>query len=228
MWRRGTCSRSPDALVAEGGPSLPNAEIPPLHQAEFCQVTHSGKLRSSESKTRTQKGRASRILSSYLVVQVSGVLGQGYVTTGGRARTEIHFSWLQIHSFFSCMTLCNIREQHYLQEWLRLGNSNVIFSFMSFGVEGAAFYFTCVLETLWWGSVCLTLGGVFIVIMSSSCKENFTVNQKAVWFIAVVVDRREYGVWLLNRRWLLFKFNEVNKRQVNWLQTCAGELAAEP
>lgn len=37
------------------------------------------------------------------------------------------------------------------------------------------------------------------------------MNQKAVWFIAMTVGRREHGVWLLNRRWLLFKFNEVKK-----------------
>ena len=35
-------------------------------------------------------------------------------------------------------------------------------------------------------------------------------------------------VWLLNRHWLLFKFNEVKKRQVNGLQTYAGELSARP
>lgn len=35
-------------------------------------------------------------------------------------------------------------------------------------------------------------------------------------------------VWLLNRRWLLFKFNEVKKRQVNGLQIYAGELSARP
>ena len=35
-------------------------------------------------------------------------------------------------------------------------------------------------------------------------------------------------VWLLNRRWLLFKFNEVKKRQVNGLQTYVGELSARP
>lgn len=38
------------------------------------------------------------------------------------------------------------------------------------------------------------------------------MNQKAVRFIATVVGRREHGVWLLNRRWLLFKFNEVKKK----------------
>lgn len=38
------------------------------------------------------------------------------------------------------------------------------------------------------------------------------MNQKAVWFIAVVVGRRERGMWLLNRRRLLFKFNEVKKK----------------
>lgn len=43
-------------------------------------------------------------------------------------------------------------------------------------------------------------------------KRVFTVNQKAVWFIAMVVGRREHSVWLLNRRWLLFKFNEVKKK----------------
>lgn len=39
------------------------------------------------------------------------------------------------------------------------------------------------------------------------------MNKKAVWFIAVVVGRREHGVWLLNRCWLLFKFNEVKKKK---------------
>ena len=35
-------------------------------------------------------------------------------------------------------------------------------------------------------------------------------------------------MWLLNRRWLLFKFNEVKKRQVNGLQTYVSELLAGP
>lgn len=192
VWRRGTCSRSPDTLVAEGGPRPLSAEIWPLHQAEFCQVTHSAELQSSESETTTRNGRTGRILSSYLVVQVSRGLGQGYATIDGRARTEIHFSWLQIQSY-SCVTLCNIRKQHYLQDWLRLGNSSVIFSLMSIRVEGAAFYFTCVLETSWWGSVCLTIGGVFIVTMLSSYKENFYSEPESC--LAYCYGCRQEGTW---------------------------------
>lgn len=45
-------------------------------------------------------------------------------------------------------------------------------------------------------------------------KRVFTVNQKAVWFTAMVVGKREHSVWLLNRRWLLFKFNEVKKSKL--------------
>lgn len=29
----------------------------------------------------------------------------------------------------------------------------------------------------------------------------------------MVVGRREHGVWLLNKLWLLFKFNEVKKKK---------------
>lgn len=57
-----------------------------------------------------------------------------------------------------------------------------------------------------------------VFLLLSYClpiKRVFIVNQKVVWFIAIVVGSREYGVWLLNRCWVLFEFNEVKKRQVN-------------
>jgi hypothetical protein len=52
--------------------------------------------------------------------------------------------------------------------------------------------------------------------MFSSHKESVYSEQNAIWFIAEDVGRREHGVWLLNKCWLLFKINEVKKRQVNW------------
>lgn len=171
--------------------------------------------------------RTRKILSSYLVVQVARGLGQGYATIGDRTRTEMHFPWLHIQSSFPGTTLYNIKKHIISRIGWDWAITMLILVSCLHGVVGADFYFMCALETLWWVSVCLPIGGVLLLLCCLPTKKVFTVNEKAVWFIAMAVGRRGHVVWLLNRRWLLFKFNEVKKRQVNWLQTYAGKLSAK-
>lgn len=117
--------------------------------------------------------RTRKILSRYLVVQVSRGLGQGYTTIDGRTRAEIHFSSLQIQPPFPSTTPCHIQKQFLSRVGLSGAIKTLYLVSCSLGVEGADFYFMCALETLWWGSVCLTIGGVFIVTMLSSYEESF-------------------------------------------------------
>lgn len=117
--------------------------------------------------------RTGKIFSSYLVVQVSRGLGQGYAAIGGRTRTEMHFAWLHIQFSFPGTTLCNIKKHIISRIGWDWAITMLFLVSCLLGVEGADFYFMCALETLWWGSVCLHIGGVFIVTMLPSYKENF-------------------------------------------------------
>lgn len=150
---------------------------------------------------KTWNDRTRLTLSSYLVVQMSRELGQCYTTIDGRTRTEIYFSWLQIQFSFPSTTLWNFKK-HIISRivWDWAIKMLFLVSYL-LGVEGADFYFMCVLETLWWGSVCLTIGGVFIVIMLSSYKESFYSEPESC--LVYCYNCRQQRIWCVASKQML-------------------------
>ena len=97
----------------------------------------------------------------------------GLASTEGRTRAEITSLLTSIVVLFAYTALCS-RKKHVISRTGWGWTIKMLFLVSCLlGVEGADLYFTGVLETWWWGSVSLPLGGFFIVTVLSSYKGSF-------------------------------------------------------
>ena len=128
MPRGGTCPRSPDNLVAETELSPLGLKVFPLHHFDFCTLIRSCQVEGPESRMRAWNHRTRSMLSSYLRVQMSrGPWPCNY----GRQSKGKRASLLTSNAAFSLHCPAQHEKVCYLQDWQRLGHSNVISSFMT-------------------------------------------------------------------------------------------------